>query len=594
MNLYLKETPQSPKSFITSNAFLDDSIAFQVELMNLPRISFTLPIEELDIDIKDSSFEIILEFDNGYIFQGKVIRKEYDLAKGTIRMDVEHIGHELEHQRVPTNYAVNELTLGEIYNYDTYVRPELLGDGGSIYKKEKKSKEEKKAEKEAEKAEKKAEREAKKAAKKAEREAKKAAKVTKTGEVESHSEVDENGNKVRIRNYKMSDGSVRQVKATTRKEVYDKHSYKTVTTTEYPSGLITEKTTVKKGKGIDPESTTRVIRESFKEEKSETKKEDKTESKKEDKKEDDDEIITYIDKSELNGLFNDTDWNYKFTDNSDDVVVTYLFSNQDKLQALTDICKQTEDVFWRVSLTEERTIEIGRFGDYKELAITKNNIIDGTLNYVEDFQDICNYAIYFTDKSDSGTTALTLRDVYNHPELQNENFPVIQTGEEINTERRYDYLDLIPFGANNKGDYAVLDKEGIALEAGNIFEKAFTSNDIQTVAKDTNKELTDEDRLIASRQLYTQAIRKLIHSRRKVGITVSIDDLEPNTNVGDKVRFMLMSEIFKVVKCSGYYKKLLTVNDYFYISEIEMVVHTAGAITYNLTIEKHIYNNSEV
>ena len=47
----------------------------------------------------------------------------------------------------------------------------------------------------------------------------------------------------------MSDGSVRQVKATTRKEVYDKHSYKTVTTTEYPSGLITEKTTVKKVKG---------------------------------------------------------------------------------------------------------------------------------------------------------------------------------------------------------------------------------------------------------------------------------------------------------------------------------------------------------
>ena len=123
MNLYLKETPQSPKSFITSNAFLDDSIAFQIELMNLPRISFTLPIEELDVDIKDSSFEIILEFDNGYIFQGKVIRKEYDLAKGTIRMDVEHIAHELEHQRVPTNYAVNELTLGEIYNYDTYIRP---------------------------------------------------------------------------------------------------------------------------------------------------------------------------------------------------------------------------------------------------------------------------------------------------------------------------------------------------------------------------------------------------------------------------------------------------------------------------------------
>lgn len=147
-------------------------------------------------------------------------------------------------------------------------------------------------------------------------------------------------------------------------------------------------------------------------------------------------------------------------DDIKDVKFTYLFSNQDKLTALTDACKQTEDVFWRVSLTEMRTIEIGKFGKYKELMIDETNMLGEVFGVEEDFQDICNYGIYFTDKSDSGTTALTLRDIYNRPELQNKNFPIIMTGQEINTERNYQYIDLLPFGANNQGDYAVLDVEG--------------------------------------------------------------------------------------------------------------------------------------
>lgn len=456
MNLYWKETPTTKRSLLTSNEFTDDSISFEVELMNVPRISFEIPIEVFtDSPIPDGVFEFILEFDNGNIFHGQVIRKEYDLVNNVIKIDAEHIIKELEHQRVPTNYAVNELALGEMFNYKTYQRPKDSKAADQVYFKEK---------------------------------------------------------------VKVKDG-------------------------------------------------------------------DKEETK---------EVVNYVDKDKIDGLFNDKDWTYKFTDNSSDVIITYLFSNQNKLQALTDTLKQTEDVFWRVSLTEERTIEIGRFGDYKELVITGNNLLAESLTLTEDFQDVCNYAIYFTDKSDSGTTALTLRDMYNHPDMQNENFPIIETGEEINTERRYNYLDLIPFGANNQGDYAILDKEGIALESGHIFEKAFTSNDIQTVARDTNKELTDEDRLIASRQLYTQAIRKLIHSRRKVALKFTIDDLTPGTNVGDRVRFMFMAKVLKVMRCGEFFKNLLTVNDYFYISSLEQVVNVGGAMTYNLTIEKHIYNNGEV
>lgn len=295
----------------------------------------------------------------------------------------------------------------------------------------------------------------------------------------------------------------------------------------------------------------------------------------------------------LQGKFSHEGWTFRVFDDAKDVRFTYLFSNQDKLTALTDVCRQTEDVFWRVSLTEMRTIEIGKFGEYKELMVDETNILGNSFVIEEDYQDICNYGIYFTDKSDSGTTALTLRDVYNRPELQNPNFPIILTGQEINTERNYDYIDLIPFGANNHGDYAVLDNESVALEAGQIYEAAFTSNDVQSVAKN-NEEITDADRLEASKMLYTQAVRKLIHSRRKIGYTFSIGTLPAYYNVGDKIRLTIIDQILETTTCSNYYKKLLNISDYFYISSLTEKVQSGGGLLYELTVEKYLYNNEEV
>ncbi len=417
MNLYWKDTANS-RVLLTSDAFLGNEIVFDVELMTIPNITFTIPIEVLKDQEKlpDAAFEFVLEFDNGHIFHGKVMHSTYDLVNNIVTIEGDHVAEELEHQRIPTNYAVKEKTLEEIYETD----------------------------------------------------------------------------------------------------------------------------------------------------------------------------------ETLQGKFNAEDWTFKFVDEAKDVRFSYLFSNQDKLTALTDACKQTENVFWRISLTEERTIEIGFFGQYvNEFLVNDFNMLGNSFQVEEDFRDLCNYGIYLTDKSDSGTSALTLRDVYNKEELINPDFPIIETGQEINTERRYDYIDLIPFGANNHGDYAVLDKEGVALEAGNIYEEAFTSNDVQTIANQ-NEELSDEDRLIASRQLYAQAIRKLIHRRRKIAYTFQVNDLPRGINVGDKLRLQFIDEILKVTNCTNYYKKLLQIDDYFYISNIKMTVGLAGHVVFTVTVEKFIYNNSEV
>lgn len=417
MNLYWKDTTNS-RLLLTSDAFLGNDISLNVELMSVPSISFMIPIEVLTDAPKlpDASFEFILEFDDGRIFHGKVVHKLYDLINQTVTIEADHVAEELEHQRIPTNYAVKEKTFEEIYQTD----------------------------------------------------------------------------------------------------------------------------------------------------------------------------------ETLQGKFNADNWNFKFVDDAKDVRFSYLFSNQDKLTALTDACKQTENVFWRISLTEERTIEIGFFGQYvNEFLVNDFNMLGESFQVEEDFRDLCNYAIYLTDKSDSGTSALTLRDAYNQQELINPDFPIIETGQEINTERRYDYIDLIPFGANNHGDYAVLDKEGVALEAGNIYEEAFTSNDVQTIANQ-NEELSDEDRLVASRQLYTQTIRKLIHRRRKIAYSFQVKNFPVGINVGDKLRLQYIDKILKVTNCTKYYKKLLKIDDYFYISSINMTVGVAGHTTFLLTVEKFIYNNSEV
>lgn len=240
-----------------------------------------------------------------------------------------------------------------------------------------------------------------------------------------------------------------------------------------------------------------------------------------------------------------------------------------------------------------RTIEIGRFGEYKELMIDETNMLGNSFDIEENYEGVCNYGIYFTDKSDSGTTALTLRDVYNSTELQDPNFPIIQTGLEINTERNYEYMDLIPFGANNHGDYAVLDIEGVALEEGNIYEEAFTSNDVQSVAKN-NEEITDADRLEASKQLYRQAIRKLKHSRRKIAYYVEIPSLPAYYNAGDKIRLTVVDRILETTTCSNYYRDLLSVSDYFYITSLTEQIQSGGHTTWRLTVEKYIYNNAEV
>lgn len=186
LTLYWKPTKDT-RHYITNDVFLGNSISVNYKLMDVPSISFQLPTEVLiDSPIPDAQFEFVLTFDNGHIFHGITENIDTDHVNGFTTISATHIATELTHRRVPTNYAIKELTLGEIYNYDEYIRPASMGEGGEIISNQKPREEDKKDDTPEEK------------------------KVTKTGNKTVNTVTNADGSKTKTTIYEMSDGTTRE------------------------------------------------------------------------------------------------------------------------------------------------------------------------------------------------------------------------------------------------------------------------------------------------------------------------------------------------------------------------------------------------
>jgi len=148
LTLYWKPTKDT-RHYITNDVFLGNNISVSHKIMDTPSISFQLPTEVLmNSPIPDAQFEFVLTFDNGHIFHGITERIDSDHVTGVTTIQAVHVATELQHRRVPTNYAIKELTLGEIYTYDEYIRPASMGEGGEIISNQKPREEDKKDNKE--------------------------------------------------------------------------------------------------------------------------------------------------------------------------------------------------------------------------------------------------------------------------------------------------------------------------------------------------------------------------------------------------------------------------------------------------------------
>lgn len=296
-------------------------------------------------------------------------------------------------------------------------------------------------------------------------------------------------------------------------------------------------------------------------------------------------------------IFNDTafvypGWVVDIEEDEKATMIDYVYSRQSKLEALTKTCELTSDLYWRVGFTNEKRVEIGSFGELKPYIISKkpsgaSNIhilTEPKIDY--DFDDVINVASVYGDKSDSGMSSVTLRDIYMDENAQVDGFPVVILREAVNNERDYSpYIQYPKLASNNYDEYAVIDEESVALEGGVLIEGTFNFNDLSAFSTD-DKIVTDADRKAAARSVYQASIRKLKHSRRSYDIEVVTEEIPADINVGDKVRFLYDNSLWVVDECSSYWKKILDFSDEFYITKIEYNFDQTGAETNVLTLTK--------
>lgn len=274
--------------------------------------------------------------------------------------------------------------------------------------------------------------------------------------------------------------------------------------------------------------------------------------------------------------------------------IEYEFSSESFLEFMNKLCEKTEDMYWRVCKDSPFVIEFGLFGEKKECFIHPMNHLIALEDISEDYSSLINSAVVKSDKADAGASSLTLRDIFEDKKRQKKGFPVVKTDRKSNSQRHYEYPPLPVFAPDMaEEEYAVLDEEGIALEAGEVYWGTITNNDTQATAKD-NKEVTDEDRVKATEQLYKSAIRQLRNARRKVMYTITTDKLPQNmVNVGDKVKFLCNEDLVELTPCSKYYTKVMKLDDWFYVNKMTYNYSTANALTMTLELCKAIYSDRE-
>ena len=293
-------------------------------------------------------------------------------------------------------------------------------------------------------------------------------------------------------------------------------------------------------------------------------------------------------------------WDIEFSDNAKKTKIDYVYSRQNKLDALTKTCELTSDLAWRVGFTDEKLIEISEFGKHQPYIVSikpsgKTNIRMVTEPKIDyDFENIVNLATVYSAKSDSGMSSLTMREIYDNVSLQKDGFPVIILKPNVNNERDYSKYITQPraIAPNNELEYAVIDLEGVAEAGGYIIESSFAFNDISPFAVDDESgkttTITDKDRLLAAQQAYEAAIKKLKAGRAKYSIEIETEELPPEINVGDMVRLLYDNNLYILESCSSYMKKILSYDDYFYVTHISYDIDETGGETDTITLSKEL------
>lgn len=276
----------------------------------------------------------------------------------------------------------------------------------------------------------------------------------------------------------------------------------------------------------------------------------------------------------------------------DDAQVSLSFSSANKLEALSEVLKYTEDLHFRVELNSQDTITIGKFGVETAVMISPNPVPEDDCesafvaaaddNFVTmlteptfnvEYTGHFNRAVVFCGDVAHDVAHLTLQPLYDMDEYRNHPaFPVgmydmnieqqpetaweqkenSDTWTKINNEKIYNNLEPIVYTNNDNREFFVTDTKQLFEDGGVVRCATYQFSDMHPIPKleDTDDEgnkivytVTDEDRLEMCKLAWRRAKRILMSQRPEHIYQFNCTAIPNWVRDGDKVHFVYVKKI---------------------------------------------------
>lgn len=309
---------------------------------------------------------------------------------------------------------------------------------------------------------------------------------------------------------------------------------------------------------------------------------------------------------------------FEFRDFSVMPTVEMTFAANNKLEALSEMLKNTEFAHFWIDLSKSKpTIVIQDYSrplnqeaQQGELIVSPypvdedecDDIVSGKLitlltepSFNVDYTNHYNRAIVFCGDIQDGVNHLTLEHIYANPSLQDPNFPVKMysyeleqqpdtaydtDGKKINNEKIYKDYEVIAYTKNTNREFYVEDSKQLADDNNIILNTTFNFNTLYPIPnlkqdKDndgTMEELviTDSDRIAIEQQAYLRAVRKLRAQRPQRVYQFNSTAFPVGTYDGQPVR-LVYSKSVNVYdsECDTNFekRKVLNINQLFYLTK---------------------------
>lgn len=330
-----------------------------------------------------------------------------------------------------------------------------------------------------------------------------------------------------------------------------------------------------------------------------------------------------------------------------DPTIEMTFSSENKLAALTEAIQNTEKLHWRVDLSDNEgdRIIIGEFGQKADCIISPNPTFtddcdEAPYRYVTmltepvfnvDYTDHYNRAVVFCGDLGEGVLHLTLKEIYERPDLWVSGFPIGRYDREIdlqpvpeydenhkkiNNEKIYENNAIIAYANNVNREYYVTDTEQLNADGGIVKHTTFNFSNLYPIPKlqDTDSNgnkieyaITDADRVEMGKRAYLKAIRELKAQRPQhtyqfntTAIPTLFPDGSDNVVDGSKVRFAFVKKITEDKEdCNDPQKRtLVNINEDLYVTRrviiFDEVMNEYGTITLDKELRPRAINAVEI